>query len=81
MSYLTHSGKLVFIMGDIVLSERAVVTSKGQIVIPANLRRRLGIRKGTVITFTYESEKLILQPLTPQFIKGLRGSLLGGKAQ
>lgn len=61
--------------------ERAIVTSKGQLVIPANLRRRLGIRKGTVIVFTEESGRLILQPLTAAFIKNLRGSLSAGQIQ
>jgi len=58
-------------------AETAVVTSKGQLVIPARLRRRLGIRKGTLISFQEDGGRLILQPVTPEFIASLRGSLQG----
>jgi AbrB family looped-hinge helix DNA binding protein len=53
----------------------ATVTSKGQLVIPSRLRRRYGIRQGTQVVFCEENNKLILQPLTPEFIRSLRGSL------
>lgn len=58
-------------------SDIAVVTSKGQLVIPAHLRRRHGIRKGTLVSFTEDEDRLILQPVTGEFIRGLRGSLKG----
>ncbi len=59
-------------------TENATVTSKGQLVIPVRLRRRLGIRKGTRVSFREENGKLILQPITAQFIRSLRGSLKDG---
>jgi AbrB family looped-hinge helix DNA binding protein len=43
--------------------ETSVVTTKGQLVIPARLRRRFGIKKGTMVTFMED---------------GGRGSLQGG---
>jgi len=55
--------------------ETGVVTTKGQLVIPARLRRRLGIKKGTAVTFSEEGGRIILQPVTREFIRGLRGSL------
>jgi AbrB family looped-hinge helix DNA binding protein len=58
-------------------AETSVVTTKGQLVIPARLRRRLGIKKGTTISFLEEGGRIILQPVTRQFIRGLRGSLKG----
>ena len=58
-------------------TEMSVVTSKGQLVIPAPLRRRLGIKKGTRIAFTEDDGRLIVQPVTREFIRGLRGSLRG----
>jgi AbrB family looped-hinge helix DNA binding protein len=58
-------------------TEMSVVTSKGQLVIPARLRRRLGIKKGTQIAFTEDHGRLIVQPVTREFIRGLRGSLKG----
>jgi len=56
----------------------ATVTSKGQIVIPAKLRRKHGIRKGTRIAIREDNLRLILQPITDQYIRSLRGSLKGG---
>jgi AbrB family looped-hinge helix DNA binding protein len=57
--------------------ETSVVTTKGQLVIPARLRRRFGIKKGTVVTFTEDDGRLIVQPVTREFIRSLRGSLEG----
>ena len=58
-------------------TEKAVVSAKGQLVIPARLRRRLGIRKGTMVSFREDHGRLILQPITAEFIRSLRGSLKG----
>lgn len=55
--------------------ETSVVTTKGQLVIPARLRRRFGIKKGTMVTFVEDDGRLIVQPVTREFIRGLRGSL------
>ena len=57
--------------------ETSVVTTKGQLVIPARLRRRFGIKKGTMVTFTEDDGRIIVQPVTREFIRGLRGSLQG----
>jgi len=54
-----------------------MVTSKGQLVIPAKLRRRLGIKRGTRVAFIQDDGRLIVQPVTREFIRGLRGSLRG----
>jgi AbrB family looped-hinge helix DNA binding protein len=56
-------------------TEVSTVTTKGQLVIPAKLRRKYAIRKGTQVAFVEEENRLVLQPLTPEFIKSLRGSL------
>jgi len=61
-------------------TETGVVTSKGQLVIPARLRRRFGIRKGTLVSFLEEDGRLIVQPITAEFIASLRGSLKGSGA-
>ena len=58
-------------------TETSVVTTKGQLVIPARLRRRFGIKKGTMVTFMEDAGRIILQPVTREFIRGLRGSLQG----
>ncbi len=55
----------------------SVVTTKGQLVIPARLRRRFGIKKGTLVTFVEDNGRIIVQPVTREFIRRLRGSLKG----
>jgi AbrB family looped-hinge helix DNA binding protein len=57
--------------------EVSTVTTKGQLVIPSKLRRKFGIRKGTQVAFVEEEKRLVLQPLTPEYIHSLRGSLKG----
>ncbi len=61
-------------------SEVSTVTTKGQLVIPSKLRRKYAIRKGTQVAFVEEENRLVLQPLTPEFIHGLRGSLKGERS-
>ncbi|MGC2529942.1 MAG: AbrB/MazE/SpoVT family DNA-binding domain-containing protein [Candidatus Acidiferrum sp.] len=56
-------------------SEVSTVTTKGQLVIPAKLRRKYAIRDGTQVAFLEEENRLVLQPLTPKFVSSLRGSL------
>lgn len=55
--------------------EKRVMSTKGRVVIPARLRRRLGIRKGTLVSFLEDNGRLIVQPITAEFIASLRGSL------
>jgi AbrB family looped-hinge helix DNA binding protein len=52
----------------------ATVTTKGRLVIPARLRRKYSIRKGTRVAFVEEENRLVLQPLTREYIESLRGS-------
>jgi len=61
-------------------TEISTVTTKGQLVIPSKLRRKYSIKKGTRVAFVEEENRLILQPLTPEFIHSLRGSLSGGSS-
>jgi len=58
--------------------EVSTVTTKGQLVIPSKLRRKYSIRKGTKVAFLEEGERLVLQPLTPEYLRSLRGSLGDG---
>jgi AbrB family looped-hinge helix DNA binding protein len=55
-------------------------TTKGQIVIPASLRRKYGITEGTRIVITDNGREIILRPITREYLKSLRGSLKGSKA-
>ncbi|MCK6585002.1 MAG: AbrB/MazE/SpoVT family DNA-binding domain-containing protein [Anaerolineales bacterium] len=53
------------------------VSTKGQIIIPAALRRKYGIRNGTRIIVTDAGNSIILKPMTEQYLKNLQGSLKG----
>lgn len=55
----------------------STVTTKGQLVIPSKVRKKYGIRKGTRVAIIEEETRIILQPLTREYIRSLRGSLKG----
>jgi AbrB family looped-hinge helix DNA binding protein len=55
----------------------AIFTTKGQVVIPAAVRRKFGIHAGTRAAITATSDGIFLRPITPEYIRGLRGSLKG----
>jgi len=55
--------------------ETASVTSKGQLVIPARLRRRYGIKPGTKIRFIERDHEILIQPVTKEYIQSLCGLL------
>lgn len=52
---------------------RTVVSSKGQVVIPAELREQLGLKKGTPASWKEEHGKLVLTPITEQRLKEIVG--------
>jgi AbrB family looped-hinge helix DNA binding protein len=54
-------------------------TSKGQLVVPAALRRKYGIKAGTKVCFLEDDfGRIILQPITEEYIDRVRGCLAGG---
>ena len=56
----------------------AAVNSKGQIVIPAALCEKLGIKAGTRMAIrSDEDNQLILQPINEEFIRSLVGRYKG----
>ncbi len=50
-------------------TEVSTVTTKGQLVIPAKLRRKYSIKEGTQVAFLEQENRLVLQPLTAEFIR------------
>ena len=56
---------------------KITVTAKGQITIPAELRRKYGIEPGTKISISDDGTSIILTPVNEDLIKKLRGSLKG----
>ena len=57
-------------------------TEKGQIVIPAALRKKYGIKKGTRIQVYEQNDHIVLNPLSPEVIRArlnkLQGIVKGG---
>jgi len=54
---------------------RTGVSSKGQVVIPAELREQLGLKKGTPASWKEEHGKLVLTPITEQRLDEIMGFL------
>jgi AbrB family looped-hinge helix DNA binding protein len=54
------------------------VSTKGQFVIPAEMRAALGIKPGTRIAVTRAEGKIILEPVTRELVEKTRGMLAGG---
>jgi AbrB family looped-hinge helix DNA binding protein len=52
-----------------------VISSKGQVVIPAELREQLGLDKGTRATWTEEKGRLVLTPITERRLDEIMGFL------
>ncbi len=60
--------------------DTSVITIKGQIVVPAKIRRKFGMKKGTKVAFIEQNGKLIIQPLDKTYFESLAGILgTGGK--
>lgn len=49
------------------------VSSKGQLVIPADVRAQLGIEPGTRIALTVKDSTIVLEPVDKRFVASLRG--------
>jgi len=54
---------------------RTVISSKGQVVVPSELRERLGLEKGTRATWNEEKGRLILTPITERILDEIQGFL------
>ena len=52
-------------------------TTKGQVVIPASLRRKFGIKSGTKLLVYDGGDVIVLKPITDSYLAGLQGSLRG----
>ena len=53
----------------------AIVTTKGQIVIPSKIRRHLNIKKGTRLCVVQRAHEIVLQPLTDEYFEKAAGIL------
>lgn len=55
----------------------STVTQKGQIVIPATLRRKLGLEQGTKVVITETKDGVVVRPLTEEAFAQHAGLLRG----
>jgi AbrB family looped-hinge helix DNA binding protein len=53
------------------------VSTKGQFVIPSEMRAALGIKPGTRIAVTQEESRIVLEPVTAELVDKTRGMLKG----
>jgi AbrB family looped-hinge helix DNA binding protein len=60
-------------MNDRQNMNTAYVTTKGQLVVPARIRRRFGIKPGTRVNFVEEGDRIIFQPVTREYIDSFCG--------
>ena len=57
----------------------ATFTSKGQLVVPAELRRKHGIAAGTRVKLLEDQfGRIVLQPLTEEYVDRVMGCLADG---
>jgi AbrB family looped-hinge helix DNA binding protein len=55
--------------------EESTMTSKGQIVVPAKLRRKYGLKPGTKVYFIERDSEILFQPVTREYIRSIHGML------
>ncbi len=49
----------------------------GSVMIPDSLRKELGLTEGSCLSIYREEDRLVLQPITEDFIRSLRGCCKG----
>lgn len=54
---------------------RAILTSKGQLTVPKDVRERLGLKHGDRVVFEFEGESVRLRVEGRRSLEELRGSL------
>ena len=64
-------------MSDPTAAILITMSSKGQIVIPSALRKKLGLTQNTQIRVTEQDGRIVLQPITRAQIDKVRGILKG----
>jgi len=58
-------------------TETVQFTTKGQVVIPAKIRREFQIEDGTKASVMTTPDGILLRPITRSYINSLRGSMKG----
>jgi AbrB family looped-hinge helix DNA binding protein len=55
------------------------VGAAGQVVVPAEIRRKLRVKAGTRVAFVIEAEGVYVQPITDEFIESMKGIILDSR--
>jgi len=66
-----------YLVGQAPTTYRTTMTSKGQVVIPAALRKKFGLTPQTQLAISEEEGKIVLQPITYETLEKLRGKYKG----
>lgn len=53
--------------------ETSTMTVKGQILVPAKIRKREGMKKGTIIIFIEKGDDIIIKPLSKDYFERYAG--------
>lgn len=53
--------------------DKAIVTIKGQVVIPSKIRQKLGIKQGTQVTFYEREGEIVIKPITDEYLQRMAG--------
>lgn len=61
-----------------MMTQITTVSTKGQLVIPAAMRESLGIKPGTRIAVRTDGSRIVLEPVSKDLIRKLRGITKGG---
>ena len=54
------------------------MTIKGQVVIPAKIRQRLGLKRGSKFFVEERNGEIVLRPITREYFQKMSGILKGG---
>ena len=55
--------------------ETSVITTKGQMVVPAKIRRKLKIKRGTKVVIIEQEDGFLVKPLDRKFFEHFAGIL------
>lgn len=61
-----------------MIRQITTVSTKGQFVIPSEMRASLGIRPGTRIAVTQDGARIVLEPVSEELVDKTQGLFSGG---
>lgn len=62
-------------MFKVDIMEKAYITTKGQLVVPAKIRRKYGIKPGTKVYFAERNGEIVFLPATKDYVRSVCGML------